>query len=52
MGLDSSALRSELSFGHFGTSAEMSRHFGPICTVPKCLDTDPVLTNPHVLEVR
>jgi len=25
--LDSSVLRSEVSFGHFGTGAEMSRHF-------------------------
>ena len=29
-GLDSSVLRSEVSFGHFGTSAEMFGNFGPI----------------------
>jgi len=30
MGLDSSVLRSEVSFGHFGTGAEMSGHFRSI----------------------
>jgi len=29
IGLDSSVLRSEVSFGHFGTGAEMSGHFRP-----------------------
>jgi len=30
MGLSSSVLRSEVPFGHFGTDAEMSEHYGPI----------------------
>jgi len=33
---DSSALRSELSLGHFGTSADLSGQFGPTKLVPKC----------------
>ena len=37
MGLDSLVFRSEMSFGHFGTGAKMSGHFGPIWTVPICL---------------
>ena len=36
MGRDSSALRSELSLGHFGTSADLSGQFGPTKLVPKC----------------
>ena len=34
-GQDSSALRSELSLGHFGTSADLSGQFGPTKLVPK-----------------
>ena len=37
MGLDSLVLRSEVSFGHFGTAAEMPGHFWPMSTVPNCL---------------
>jgi len=33
---DSSALRSELSLGHFGTSADLSGQFGPTKLVTKC----------------
>jgi len=33
---DSSALRSELSLGHFGTSTDLSGQFGPTRLVPKC----------------
>jgi len=33
---DSSALRSELSLGHFGISADLSGQFGPSKLVPKC----------------
>jgi len=33
---DSSALRSELSLGHFGTSADLSGQFRPTRLVPKC----------------
>jgi len=40
MGLDSSVLWSEVSFGHFGTGAEMSGHFGPTGIVPKCLSAN------------
>ena len=40
MGLDHLVLRYKVSFGHFGTGAEMSRHFGPIWTVPKCLSAE------------
>jgi len=36
LGRDSSALRSELSLGHFGTSADLSGQFGPTKLVPKC----------------
>ena len=36
LGQDSSALRSELSLGHFGTSADLSGQFGPTRLVPKC----------------
>ena len=36
LGQDSSALRSELSLGHFGTSADLSGQFGPTKLVPKC----------------
>jgi len=36
MGQGSSALRSELSLGHFGTSADMSGQFGRNKLVPKC----------------
>ena len=36
LGEDSSALRSELSLGHFGTSADLSGQFGPTKLVPKC----------------
>jgi len=38
LGQDSSALRSELSLGHFGTSADLSgqSEFGHIKLVPKC----------------
>jgi len=35
LGQDSLALRSELSLGHFGTSADLSRQFGPTRLVPK-----------------
>jgi len=34
LGQDSSALRSELSLGHFGTSADLSGQFGPTKLVP------------------
>jgi len=37
---DGSAFRSELSFGHSGTGAEMSVQFGPINPVPKCPGTE------------
>jgi len=37
VGLD---IRSKLSFGHFGTGAEMLRHVRPIWTVLKCLSAD------------
>jgi len=40
MGLDSSELKSEVSFGHFSTGAKMSGHFRPIWTVQKCLNAD------------
>ena len=30
----------EVSVRHFGTSAEMSRHFGTITVVPKCLRSE------------
>ena len=33
---DSSALRSELSLGHFGTGADLSGQFGPTKLVTKC----------------
>ena len=36
LGQESSALRSELSLGHFGTSADLSGQFGPTRLVPKC----------------
>ena len=36
LGQDSSALTSELSLGHFGTSADLSRQFRPTKLVPKC----------------
>jgi len=36
LGRDSSALRSELSLGHFGTSADLSGQFGLTKLVPKC----------------
>jgi len=36
LGQDSSALRSELSLGNFGTSADLSGQFGPTRLVPKC----------------
>jgi len=36
LGQDSSALRSELSLGHFGTSADLSGQFRPTKLVPKC----------------
>ena len=36
LGQNSSALRSELSLGHFGTSADLSGQFGPTKLVPKC----------------
>ena len=36
LGQDSSALRSELSLGHFGTSTDLSGQFGPTRLVPKC----------------
>jgi len=36
LGQDSSALRSKLSLGHFGTSADLSGQFGPTRLVPKC----------------
>ena len=36
LGRDSSALRSELSLGHFGNSADLSGQFGPTELVPKC----------------
>ena len=36
LGQDSSALRSELSLGHFGTSADLSGQFGPTRLVLKC----------------
>jgi len=36
LGQDSSTLRSELSLGHFGTSADLSGQFGPTKLVPKC----------------
>jgi len=41
LGQDSSALRSELSLGHFGTSADLSGQFGPTKLVPKCPGSDP-----------
>jgi len=37
MGQDSLALRSELSFKHFGTGADMSGQFGPTKPVPGSL---------------
>jgi len=40
MGRDSSALRSELSLGHFGTCADLSGQFGPTKLVPKCLGSE------------
>jgi len=40
LGQDSSALRSELSLGHFGTSADPSGQFGPTKPVPKCPGTE------------
>jgi len=30
----------EVSFGHFGTSAELSGHFGTSLMVPKCLGSE------------
>jgi len=36
LGQDSSALRSELSLRHFGTSADLSSQFGPTKLVPTC----------------
>ena len=36
LGQDSSVLRSELSLGHFGTSADLSGQFGPTKLLPKC----------------
>jgi len=39
IGWDSSALRSEMSFGHFGTS-EVSGQFRPATPVPKCLGSE------------
>jgi len=38
MGQDSLALRSELSFKHFGTGADMSGQFGPTKPVRSQLD--------------
>ena len=38
--LDSSVPWSEVSFGHFDTCGEMSRHFRPTWTVPKFLSAD------------
>ena len=40
LGQDSSALRSELSLGHFGTSADLSGQFGPTRLVPNCLGSE------------
>jgi len=36
LGRNSSALGSELSLGHFGTSADLSTQFGPTKLMPKC----------------
>jgi len=36
LGQDSSALRSEMSLGHFCTSDDLSGQFGPTRLVPKC----------------
>ena len=43
-GGDSSTLRSELSLGHFGTSADLSGQFGPTKLVPKCLGSEVSVT--------
>jgi len=39
LGWDSLALRSKLSFEHFGTGAKISGQCGPIKPVLKCLES-------------
>jgi len=40
MDLSYNQLRAASLIGHFGTGAEMSWHFAPTWTVPKCLSAD------------